>query len=72
MTYLFVGAYTEYLESGRPLAAGDITDEADQRLIDAGVLIPLTEPDVSAPEVAVEPVTPIIDLKETGADAAGN
>lgn len=71
MSYLYVGAYTEYLESGRPLAAGDTTDVADQRLIEAGVLIPLTEPETSAPVVAA-PVTPTTEPKETGADAAGN
>lgn len=70
MQYVYAGTYTEYLESGRPLAAGDLTDEPDQRLIDAGVLIPLTEPETPAPAVAATVITPT--TKETGADAAGN
>jgi hypothetical protein len=66
-----VGTYTEYLESGRPLAAGDTTDTADQRLIDAGVLVPVTESEPSDTSVTT-PVTTTTDPKETGADAAGN
>lgn len=72
MPYLYVGAYTEYLESGRPLAAGDTTDDADQRLLDAGVLISLTEPDTSTTSKVTAPATSTTDTKETGADAAGN
>lgn len=69
MTYVYTGTYVEYLEDGAPLCGGDTTDVADQRLIDAGLLIPTTTETVAEPTVAATVTT---DLKETGADAAGN
>lgn len=68
MSYVYVGTDVGCLESGRPIANGETTDDADQRLIDAGLLVP--ESVASDPAAkASAPVT--VNTKETGADATG-
>jgi hypothetical protein len=68
MDYVYLGTQTECLESGRPLAFGDVTEEADQRLIDAGLLVPAPS-DAPAKPAPVAPVTS--NEKEASADASG-
>lgn len=69
MSYVYVGTDVGCLESGRPIANGETTDDADQRLIDAGLLIP--EPVASDSAAKVNPAPVKDNTKETGADATG-
>lgn len=72
MSYVYVGTYVESLESGCPLAHGETTDTADQRLIDAGLLVP-AETESTPPSPPAAPVAPVttVDQKEPSADASG-
>lgn len=63
MLYVYVGTYVESLESGRPLAHGETTDVADQRLIDAGLLIP-AETDDAPPSLPAPVVAPVITVDQ--------
>ena len=69
MSYVYVGTDVGCLESGRPIANGEVTDEVNQRLIDAGLLIP--DPAVSDSPAKVVPAPVTADTKEPAADATG-
>ena len=71
--YQYVGTQNESLASGRPLSFGDVVEDAlepeDQRLVEAGLLIPAEAPEQPK---APAPDTVNASSKETNADASGS